>query len=94
MMNRNDILHKTTYVWKEDNGYAIIIKNDGGKAILNKLDSLIWKSINDEDTISDIIKINVEKYNLEEASVEQSIQRLLDADLITSEDLFWGDDIL
>lgn len=36
MIKREDILHKTTYVWKENEKYTSIIKNDGSRVILNK----------------------------------------------------------
>ena len=56
MIKREDILHKTTYVWKENEKYTSIIKNDGSRVILNKKDSDIWKIINDDDTVDDIIR--------------------------------------
>ena len=93
-MDKKDVLHKTTYIWKEDEGYAIIIKNDGMKAILNQIDTIVWKTINDEDTVELIVANISSKYNLDEQTVENSIQRLIGAGLVTCEDLFWGDDIL
>lgn len=94
LMNQDNILHKTTYIWKEDEGYAIIIKNNGAKAILNKFDTMIWKVINDEDSVREVKKNCKDRFNLDEGQVEKSIEKLMDSELITCEDMFWGDDLL
>lgn len=93
-METNDVLHKTTYIWKEEDGYAVIIKNDGGKAILNKADTMVWNHINDEDSIDHIADICHEKYGLNQAAVFASVDRMMEAGLVTKEDMFWGDDLL
>ena len=54
MIKREDILHKTTYVWKENEKYTSIIKNDGSRVILNKM------SANQvEDRLEEFIKIGI-----------------------------------
>lgn len=94
MIDRKDILHRTTYVWKEDGGYAIIIKNDGNKVILNKDMTRLWKLINDEDTIDTICNILKEQYDMSEENVFLAIQAMIDADIVSNQDMFWGDEIL
>lgn len=93
-MKTEDILHKTTYVWKDEEGFAIIIKNNGSKVILNMTDSCVWKCINDEDTVEDIIAACQKIYALDKKTVINTLERMVEAGLITNEDLFWGDDIL
>lgn len=92
MVKREDVLHKTTYVWKENEKYTSIIKNDGGRVILNKKDSDIWKRINDDDTVEDII--HYMKDTMSADQVEKRLEEFIKIGIITNEDMFWGDDLL
>lgn len=92
MIKREDILHKTTYVWKENEKYTSIIKNDGSRVILNKKDSDIWKIINDDDTVDDIIRHM--KDTMSANQVEDRLEEFIKIGIITNEDMFWGDDLL
>ena len=92
MIKREDILHKTTYVWKENEKYTSIIKNDGSRVILNKKDSDIWKIINDDDTVDDIISHM--KDTMSANQVEDRLEEFIKIGIITNEDMFWGDDLL
>lgn len=94
MINRKDILHRTTYVWKENDGYAIIIKNDGNKVILNKDSSKLWKAINDEDSVETICSILHKKYDMSEEKIILAIKAMIDAEIVSNMDMFWGDEIL
>ena len=84
--------HKTTYVWKENEKYTSIIKNDGSRVILNKKDSDIWKIINDDDTVDDIIRHM--KDTMSANQVEDRLEEFIKIGIITNEDMFWGDDLL
>ena len=88
MVKREDVLHKTTYVWKENEKYTSIIKNDGGRVILNKKDSDIWKRINDDDTVEDII--HYMKDTMSADQVEKRLEEFIKIGIITNEDMFWG----
>lgn len=92
MVNREDILHKTTYVWKENEKYTSIIKNDGSRVILNKKDSDIWKKINDDDTVDNIIQYMKDTMSADQ--VEERLEEFIKIGIITNEDMFWGDDLL
>ena len=85
MIKREDILHKTTYVWKENEKY-------GSRVILNKKDSDIWKIINDDDTVDDIIRHM--KDTMSANQVEDRLEEFIKIGIITNEDMFWGDDLL
>jgi len=84
MIKREDILHKTTYVWKENEKYTSIIKNDGSRVILNKKDSDIWKIINDDDTVDDIIRHM--KDTMSANQVEDRLEEFIKIGIITNED--------
>ena len=87
MIKREDILHKTTYVWKEMKIYQYH-KNDGSRVILNKKDSDIWKIINDDDTVDDIIRHM--KDTMSANQVEDRLEEFIKIGIITNEDMFWG----
>ncbi|WP_171003541.1 PqqD family peptide modification chaperone [Ruminiclostridium herbifermentans] len=84
-------MHRTTYVWKEDEGYAIIIKNDGNKVILNQDATKLWKIINDEDSVEIICDLIKEKYNISEDKTLIAIKALIEAGVVSNLDMFWGD---
>lgn len=94
MINKEDILHRTTYVWKDNDGYAIIIKNDGNKVILNKDMTIIWKIINDEDSIENICNVIKENFKISEERIISIIKLMIDSEIVTNMDMFWGDEIL
>lgn len=81
-----DILHRTTYIWKEDLGCSIIINTEGNKVILNQKSSQIWKEINDESSVSQILSSCNELSQNEGLSI---IEDLLDSGLVTNEELFF-----
>ena len=88
MIKREDILHKTTYVWKENEKYTSIIKNDGSRVILNKKDSDIWKIINDDDTVDDIIRHM--KDTMSANQVEDRLEEFIKIGIITTKICFGG----
>ena len=87
-----DVYIVTAYVWKENEKYTSIIKNDGSRVILNKKDSDIWKIINDDDTVDDIIRHM--KDTMSANQVEDRLEEFIKIGIITNEDMFWGDDLL
>jgi hypothetical protein len=93
MINKDDILHRTTYVWKDDSGYAIIIKNDGNKVILNQETTVLWKLINDEDSVENICCAMKERYDISEEKTVTDIKALIEAEIVSNLDMFWGDEI-
>lgn len=60
--------------------------------ILNKKDSDIWKIINDDDTVDDIIRHM--KDTMSANQVEDRLEEFIKIGIITNEDMFWGDDLL
>lgn len=93
MINKDDILHRTTYVWKDDSGYAIIIKNDGNKIILNQETTELWKLINDEDSVENICIAMKERYGISEEKTVTDVKALIEAGIVSNLDMFWGDEI-
>lgn len=86
-----DVLHKTTYIWKEDSGCIVIINTEGNKVIINAKAATLWKEINDESSVSEILEV-CNELNEEEGLV--ILEHLKEAGLITNEDLIWGNDLL
>lgn len=87
MVNETDILHKTTYVWKEKDGFATVIKNDGGKIILNKQDTIIWKNINDDDSVKEIYNKNIDNITIEILCLR--LEEFIKIGIVSNEDMFW-----
>ena len=56
--------------------------------ILNKKDSDIWKIINDDDTVDDIIRHM--KDTMSANQVEDRLEEFIKIGIITNEDMFWG----
>lgn len=94
MVKNNDVLHKVTYVWKEEEKCAIVIKNNGEKIILDPLATDIWKRVNDEKTVEEIINESILETAISKERGTFIISGLIDIDILTNEDLFWGDDLL
>lgn len=93
MINKSDILHKTTYVWKEENGYVTVIKNDGGKVILNEENAIIWKYINDDDDVENIYSKVLAVSNISMERLQEIIENFIKIGIVSNEDLFWGNDL-
>lgn len=92
MIRETDVLHKTTYVWKEEVDFTVIIKNDGEKVILNSADSLIWKNINDDDTVEEICRKLEDNFTQDKLC--DRLEEFVKIGIVTNEDMFWGDDLL
>ena len=60
--------------------------------IYSKKDSDIWKIINDDDTVDDIIRHM--KDTMSANQVEDRLEEFIKIGIITNEDMFWGDDLL
>lgn len=88
MIKGTDILHKTTYIWKEEVDFTVIIKSNGEKVILNSIDSLIWKNINDDDTVEEIgRKLSA---SLTQDELCRRLDEFIKIGIVTNEDMFWG----
>lgn len=59
---------------------------------MSKKDSDIWKIINDDDTVDDIIRHM--KDTMSANQVEDRLEEFIKIGIITNEDMFWGDDLL
>lgn len=94
MISNEDILHKTTYVWKEEKECAIIIKNDGNKIILNPKATKVWKGINDEDSVEELVDMIQIDGELTKEEIIQALESFINVDIITNQDFFWGNDLL
>ena len=88
MNNGYEELQKTTFVWKEEDGYATVIKNDGGKVVLNKILTVIWKNIND-DSEEDIYNQIKKDVGLEWEAFHKIIEDFINVGIISNEDSFW-----
>lgn len=91
MIEKSDILHKTTYVWKEEHGYVTVIKNDGGKVILNEENALVWKYINDDDDIESICNKILSVSEISVERLQAIIENFIKIGIVSNEDLFWGE---
>ena len=59
---------------------------------MSKKDSDIWKIINDDDTVDDIIRHM--KDTMSANQVEDRLEEFIKIGIITNEDMFLGDDLL
>ncbi|MBM7615503.1 PqqD family protein [Alkaliphilus hydrothermalis] len=94
MVSENQILHKTTYIWKEEEACAVIITNEGKKIILNPSSTMIWKLIDDDSTVDMIINTSVKENGLKEDQCMDIIKDLINVGIVTNEDYIWGDSLL
>lgn len=91
IMEPTEVLHKTTYVWKEEKDFTIVIKSDGEKVILNKTDTIIWKNINDDDSVQEIFIKLSDVFTYEKLC--NRLNEFVKIGIITNKDMFWGDDL-
>lgn len=89
-------IHRKTYIWKKEEGCAIVISPNGKRMILNLRVTAIWEQIDDSKNAKEIMKsANSESnINFSESQIIEILTNLLKLDLISKDNYLWKEESL